>query len=73
MPIAELTTDDDVSINMFELKSGHGRDMLMLHGVSRAGRTFSAFAAMPPDQLRISAIDFRGHGQSGRAEPRYRV
>lgn len=73
MPIPELTSDDDVSINMFELKAGHGRDMLMLHGVSRAGRTFSAFAAMLPDQLRISAIDFRGHGQSGRAETRYRV
>lgn len=73
MPDLELTTDDNVLIKMFELKSGNGRDMLMLHGVSRAGRTFSAFAAMLPDQLRISAIDFRGHGQSGRADTRYRV
>lgn len=68
-----LITDDNVAINMFELKSGTGPDMLMLHGVGRAGRTFSAFAAMLPDQLRISAIDFRGHGNSGRADGRYLV
>ncbi|MEJ7594834.1 MAG: alpha/beta hydrolase [Planctomycetaceae bacterium] len=73
MPSQELTTGDGVSINMFELKSGGGRDMLMLHGVARAGRTFSGFAAMLPDELRISAIDFRGHGQSGRADSRYHV
>lgn len=73
MPVQELTTADGVSIHMFELKSGGGRDMLMLHGVSRAGRTFSSFAAMLPDHLRISAIDFRGHGQSGRADTRYHV
>jgi pimeloyl-ACP methyl ester carboxylesterase len=73
MPVLELTTDDNVSIKMLELKSGIGRDMLMLHGVSRASRTFSAFAAMLPDQLRISAIDFRGHGESGRSDNHYQV
>lgn len=73
MPTLQLTTSDGVSINMFEMKSGVGRDMLMLHGVGRAGRTFSAFAAMLPDQLRISAIDFRGHGTSGRADSQYGV
>ncbi|MBC7966097.1 MAG: alpha/beta hydrolase [Fuerstia sp.] len=73
MPHQKLTTGDGVSINMFELKSGGSRDMLMLHGVARAGRTFSAFAAVLPDQLTISAIDFRGHGESGRAAPRYLV
>lgn len=73
MPNLELTTSDAVSIHMFELKSGGGRDLLMLHGVARAGRTFSAFAAMLPEHFRISAIDFRGHGQSGRAGTRYHV
>ena len=73
MPSQQLTTADGVSINMFELKSGGSRDMLMLHGVARAGRTFSAFAAVLPDQLTISAIDFRGHGESGRAGSRYLV
>ncbi len=68
-----LITDDNVAINMFELKSGSGPDMLMLHGLGRAGRTFSGFAAMLPDQLRISAIDFRGHGYSGRADGHYLV
>jgi pimeloyl-ACP methyl ester carboxylesterase len=73
MPTQQLTTSDGVTINMFELKSGAGRDLLMLHGVGRAGRTFSGFAAMLPDQLRISAIDFRGHGQSGRSDNHYHV
>ena len=73
MPVQELTTADGVSIHMFELKSSGGRDMLMLHGVCRAGRTFSSFAAMLSDELRISAIDFRGHSQSGRAGTRYHV
>ena len=73
MPNQQLTTSDSVSIHMFELKSGVGRDMLMLHGVGRAGRTFSGYAAMLPDQLRISAIDFRGHGQSGRSDNHYHV
>ena len=73
MPVQQLTTSDGVSINIFELKSGGGRDLLMLHGVGRAGRTFSAFAAMLPDQLRISVIDFRGHGQSGRSDNHYHV
>lgn len=73
MPNQQLTTSDGVSIRMFELKSGVGRDMLMLHGVGRAGRTFSGYAAMLPDQLRISAIDFRGHGQSGRSDNHYHV
>lgn len=73
MPNIEIKTSEGVSISMFELKSGGERDVLMLHGVGRAGRTFSAFAAMLPDQLRISAIDFRGHGKSGRLSNRYRV
>ncbi len=73
MPVQQLTTSDGVSINMIELKSGSGRDLLMLHGVGRAGRTFSGFASMLPDQLRISAIDFRGHGQSGRSDNNYHV
>ena len=73
MPNIEIKTSEGVSISMFELKSGGERDVLMLHGVGRAGRTFSAFAAMLPDQLRISAIDFRGHGMSGRLSNRYRV
>ena len=33
MPNQELTTGDGVSIHMFELKSGGGLDVLMLHGV----------------------------------------
>ena len=73
MPAQDLLTHDGVRIHMFELKSGGERDVLMLHGVGRAGRTFSAFAALLPDQLRIRALDFRGHGKSGRTDARYHV
>jgi pimeloyl-ACP methyl ester carboxylesterase len=45
----------------------------MLHGLGRAGRTFSSFATMLPERFRIRAIDFRGHGQSARAFGAYRV
>jgi pimeloyl-ACP methyl ester carboxylesterase len=45
----------------------------MLHGVGRAGRTFSSFATMMPERFRVRTIDFRGHGKSGRAGDRYRV
>jgi pimeloyl-ACP methyl ester carboxylesterase len=45
----------------------------MLHGVGRAGRTFSGLATMLPARFDITALDFRGHGASGRAGDRYRI
>ena len=58
---------------MFDLKSGGEDELLMLHGVGRAGRTFSSFATMLPERFHIRTLDFRGHGTSGRAGDRYRV
>lgn len=68
-----VVTADGVDVHVFDLKSGGCDSLLMLHGVGRAGRTFSSFAAALPDRFQIRAIDFRGHGQSGRAGGRYRV
>jgi len=68
-----LTSEDGVSLHQFILRSGGADELLMLHGVGRAGRTFSSFATMLPERFRVRAIDFRGHGQSGRAGDRYRV
>lgn len=68
----QVTSSDGVSIHLFELKSG-ADELLMLHGVGRAGRTFSSYASLFPQRFRIRAIDFRGHGKSGRAGDRYRV
>lgn len=68
-----LKSADGISFHLFDLKAGGTEDLLMLHGVGRAGRTFSSFATMLPERFRIRAIDFRGHGKSGRAEGRYRV
>ncbi len=68
-----VETVDGVRIHMFDLRPGGGETLLMLHGVGRAGRTFSSYATLFPNRFSIRAIDFRGHGQSGRAGDRYRV
>lgn len=73
MNAEHVTSSDGVSIHMTDLKAGGADEMLMLHGVARAGRTFSSFATMLPDRFRIRAVDFRGHGKSGRAGVHYRV
>jgi len=69
----QVISSDGVSIHMFDLKSGGSDEMVMFHGVGRAGRTFSSYATMFPNRFRVRAIDFRGHGKSGRAGDRYRV
>ncbi|MFN9718317.1 MAG: alpha/beta fold hydrolase [Planctomycetota bacterium] len=68
-----VMTDDRVRIHLFDLKSAGHDEILMLHGVGRAGRTFSSLSTMLPGRFRIRAIDFRGHGQSERAGDRYRI
>ena len=68
-----VTTLDGVQIHLTDLKPGGPDELLMLHGVGRAGRTFSSFATMLPANFRVRAIDFRGHGKSARAGGRYRV
>jgi pimeloyl-ACP methyl ester carboxylesterase len=68
-----VTTADGVAIHVFDLRSGGEQNLLMLHGVGRAGRTFSSFATMLPNRFRVQALDFRGHGKSERAGDRYRI
>ena len=68
-----VTSIDGVNVHLFDLKSDGSDELLMLHGVGRAGRTFSSYATMLPNRFRIRAIDFRGHGKSARAGVRYRV
>lgn len=68
----QVTSSDGVNIHLFELKAGTD-ELLMLHGVGRAGRTFSSYASLFPQRFHIQTIDFRGHGTSGRAGDRYRV
>ena len=62
---------DGVRIHMFDLRSGGSDTLLMLHGVGRAGRTFSSYATLFPHRFQVRTMDFRGHGQSGRAGERY--
>jgi pimeloyl-ACP methyl ester carboxylesterase len=64
---------DGVRIHMFDIRPGGSDTLLMLHGVGRAGRTFSSYASLFPHRFSVRTMDFRGHGQSGRAGDRYRV
>jgi pimeloyl-ACP methyl ester carboxylesterase len=50
------------------------RNLLCLHGVGRSGEDFSSFAeALDTAACRVEALDFRGHGESGRMPGRYLV
>ena len=69
----QLTSQDGVSLHLFDLTAGGPDELLMLHGVGRAGRTFSSYATTMPERFRVRTIDFRGHGKSGRAGGRYRI
>jgi len=68
-----ITTADGVGIRMFDLRTTGTDNLLMLHGVGRAGRTFSSFAMMLPQRFHVRTLDFRGHGASGRANRAYRI
>lgn len=70
--MSDLTTSDGVRIRLHELRDGSD-NLLMLHGVGRAARTFSSLATQLPARFRVRAIDFRGHGESGRAAQHYRI
>jgi pimeloyl-ACP methyl ester carboxylesterase len=51
-----LTSADGVSLRLSELRPGGSDTLLMLHGVGRAGRTFSSLATMLPARFRIVAL-----------------
>jgi pimeloyl-ACP methyl ester carboxylesterase len=67
-----VMTGDGVRIALHDLRGGT-ENLLMLHGVGRAARSFSGFATLLPARFRVRALDFRGHGASDHAMGRYRV
>ena len=50
-----------------------GPPLLLLHGVTRAGRDFTPLVPSLVPRWTVEALDFRGHGASGRAPGRYLV
>lgn len=68
-----VTTSDGIAIQVMELRPGSDQRLLMLHGVGRAGRTFSSLACLLPAQFSVATLDFRGHGNSEHADGRYRI
>src|SRR4051812_17283980 len=53
--------------------AGPGSPLLFLHGITRCWQDFVTL--LPPLSLRwqVHALDFRGHGKSGRAPGSYRI
>ena len=47
--------------------------LLLLHGVTRRWQTFLPIWSSLADRWQLHAVDFRGHGQSGNANGKYRV
>jgi pimeloyl-ACP methyl ester carboxylesterase len=68
-----LRTADGISIHVADLREGPRERLLMLHGVGRAGRTFSSLACLLPSRFHVRAVDFRGHGSSDHADGAYRI
>jgi pimeloyl-ACP methyl ester carboxylesterase len=68
-----LRTPDNVSVQTADLRPGPDERLLMLHGVGRAGRTFSSIACLFPARFHVKALDFRGHAASAHSSQTYRI
>ena len=51
----------------------NGPPLVLLHGLSRCGRDFATFTPSVASKWQLHAIDFRGHGRSGRVPGKYHV
>ncbi|MCH8993940.1 MAG: alpha/beta hydrolase, partial [Chloroflexi bacterium] len=69
----ERTFDaNGVSINFVEGPPS-GPPLVMLHGGTDQWQTFQPVIPELSDRLHVYALDFRGHGKSGRARGEYRI
>ena len=71
-PTEHTLASDSVVLNYAEL-AGNGPTVLLLHGLGARWQVFAPLIAGLKDQAHLYAIDFRGHGNSGRAPGRYRL
>lgn len=55
------------------LEGGKGRPLLMVHGWSQSAQSFAGQFEPLCDIRRVIALDFRGHGESGRPATGYRI
>lgn len=68
----ELFEAPEVSLN-FVRGPATGPPLLVLHGVTRRWQDLVPLAPVLATRWRIEALDFRGHGKSGRTPGHYRV
>ncbi|MFC5826898.1 alpha/beta fold hydrolase [Nonomuraea insulae] len=70
---AEHTLDNGgIALNYAEI-SGDGPDLLMLHGLGARWQVFAPLFPGLRDHANLWAMDFRGHGTSGRTPGAYRL
>ncbi len=62
-PPQSATTSDGVDIRY--TTRGSGRDVLLIHGLTDCGATWGPIADTLAATYRVTALDLRGHGQSG--------
>lgn len=58
----DLATSDGGSIHVIE--AGHGRPLVLVHGVGLAAEVWAPLFHLAADRYRIIAMDVRGHGDS---------
>jgi non-heme chloroperoxidase len=58
----DVPTHDDGTIHVIE--RGHGRPLLLLHGVTLRAEVWAPLLRLLGDRFRVIAIDVRGHGAS---------
>ena len=62
-----------VTINYFEEGEADGPPLVFLHGVTALWQAWTAIMPAFAEEYRVHALDFRGHGRSGRVADGYRA
>jgi pimeloyl-ACP methyl ester carboxylesterase len=71
MDLSQVTTTSVNTLNVAQL--GNGPPLVLLHGLIRRWQDFGSVLPNLAGRFRISAADFRGHGESGRKPGSYYV
>jgi pimeloyl-ACP methyl ester carboxylesterase len=66
-----IIDNNGVSLHVIEDGNPDGPTVLMLHGITGSVDTWNWLVPSLADDYRVLRLDFRGHGQSGRAEGTY--
>jgi pimeloyl-ACP methyl ester carboxylesterase len=68
-----LEGDGAAGVELTYAEAGAGPSLVLLHGIGARWQVFSPVIQRLSDRWHMLALDFRGHGTSGRAPGRYRL